>query len=171
MSDNKAEINTWRDNIRNLDVFKSRVLVDGNYLPTTMELIEIMKDLDLKPVFKDVGLSSKDNGHLRLRFGSLGQTRLFLAAIEAEGVVRELFWNSLSVKILDETPIEDWRIDGGQFSYREEEADDTVVVSIFLRNIDLEEPERVKGLTELTADVVRKSMPHLGDRIRDFRFS
>ncbi len=148
---------------------KELLLVEGKHVPTQRELIGKMEAIDLKKAFKGASINPRHNG-VNFSFDSIDKARLFLMAIECAGNEAELFSYVPEIRVFDEKLIPDHRIDGGQFSYSEKEADRGVEAAIFVRNVEYENRDRVRKYESLIRKLVVNTMPHLKDKVGDFSF-
>jgi hypothetical protein len=148
-------------------------MVDGLYTPSCQELVQLIKKQDMLKLLEDSEVSDADLNRpntLSITFNNSEESHLFALALVAKGFENNLFTNGPSDDFYENKPLENFRVDGNQLALNEEPDGDKSKATLRLNYSNDYDASRKEKYTELVHQVIEETMPHLSDKIKDFRF-
>lgn len=168
-----AETNHAPDN-KPKDKLLTAFMVDGLYTPSCQELVQLIKKQDMPKLLESSQISDADLDRpntLSITFNNSEEAHLFALALVAKGFENNLFTNGPSDDFYENKPLENFRVDGNQLALNEEPDGDKSKAILRLNYSDGYDVSRKERYTELIHQVIDETMPHLSDKVKDFRFT
>jgi len=134
--------------------FLSDARVEGKYMPSVGELHGILAKIDLKEKFKNVKLEQEPESDISLSFDSIADSHLFVLTLISKGFDEELFQMTPDSTFFTNIPLDDYRVDGGDLSYDEENGGGRTISRLSIVNKDITGLEKMERYTKMVRDVI-----------------
>lgn len=146
------------------------LLVEGIHQPTFSELHEALTTLDLNKELKGGVVEQASNFGASFSFPNHRGARLFALAIIDEGNSRDLYALEPGMQFYEAALLEDYRIDGDQFSAWETSKEHIHTVHFAIRNAFNVDEDKKTAYSDIIKTVTKRHIPDAEVELENFSF-